>query len=308
MTSPLDKIVHALRVVESIKRQYPGLEITWVVRRVYEPLVASFGFVDCTIVFQRSEAILKFASLVREIRRERYDYVLDFEGHARTGAMCFLARAGRKLGLKTAKEGATVCYGEVITPTSGEESHMIEQLQVFGSVFGVSAEVEDPLPLPMEVELPEPFDEIPQEGFRRVCLFPGRFKSKRAWKRMIDLAERIVDERSDVQVFVVGIVPFVIERTLPGRVFDFQEKLSWQQVCQVVAESDLVIANDNGPAQLAGALGCRNLTLYSFVSPETRGSYPVTCERNGIVRAPDGDVSRLQMESVYREVEKLLVL
>ncbi|EDY82043.1 hypothetical protein VDG1235_1663 [Verrucomicrobiia bacterium DG1235] len=142
MTSPLDKIVHALRVVDSIKRRRPELEVTWVVRRVYEPLVASFEFVDRTIVFRRSGALMKAWGLVREIRRERYDFVLDFEGHARTGAMCFLARGRRKVGLKSAREGATICYGEVVTGTSCSREHLVEQLQEFGSVFGLEAKVE----------------------------------------------------------------------------------------------------------------------------------------------------------------------
>lgn len=303
MTSPLDKIVHALRVVESIKRQLPGLEITWVVRRVYEPMVASFDFVDHTIVFQRSEAILKFAALIKQIRRERYDYVFDLEGHARSGAMCFFARANRKIGLKTAKEGAAVSYSEVIALPAGGGSHMIEQLQVFGSVFGVGAQVAERLPLAQGVEIPE---ELSAGNLRRVCLFPGRFKRERAWGGMIDLAGELVKRHRDVEVLILGVVPDVIEKPLPERVSDYQEQLSWGQICRLLAESDLVVANDNGPAQLAGALGCRNLTLYSYVSPEARGSYPLGGEGNGVIRAPDGQVSRLDPAKVHLEVEKLL--
>lgn len=308
MTSPLDRIVHALRVVESIKREVPGLEITWVVRRVYEPLVASFEFVDRAIVFERSEALLRFAGLVKQIRQDRYDYVLDLEGHARTGAMCFFARGDRKVGLKTAKEGATVCYSEVIAPAAGEERHMVERLRVFGSVFGVDAEVRDLLPLQEGVGLPVAVERELAAARRTICLFPGRYKRERAWSGMIDLARRVVDSREDCQVFLLGVVPFVIEGALPERVHDFQEELSWPQICKVIGESELVVANDNGPAQLAGALGVANLTLYSYVSPEARGSYPLSREWNAALRAPDGEVERLAFDSVLQEVEKLLAL
>ncbi|MBK1877166.1 glycosyltransferase family 9 protein [Pelagicoccus mobilis] len=308
MTSPLDKIVHALRVVESIKRQKPELEITWVVRRVYEPLVASFEFVDQTIVFQRSEALMTFAGLVRDIRREVYDFVLDFEGHARTGAMCFFARAKRKIGLRSAKEGATICYKEVIAAGGGEGSHFVEELRAFGSVFGVEVEVGEVLRFPRGVELPESVSGALSTSWKRVCLFPGRFKKKRAWRGMVDLAKRLVEVRPDVQVLLLGMVPVVVEEELPDRVLDLQERLSWGELCQVVSESDVVVANDNGPAQLAGALGCRNLTLYSFVSPASRGSYPLEREANAILRAPEGDVDRLDPKSVFSAVEKLLAL
>lgn len=306
MTSPLDKIVHALRVVESIKRERPELEFTWVVRRFYEPLVASFPFVDRTIVFQRSEALLRFASVLRAIRQERYDFVLDFEGHARTGAMCFFARAERKIGLATAREGATIAYGEVVKPKVGESGHMIEQVRALASVFDVDAEVRESLVVPSREPLPPAIGARPEGA--RVCIFPGRFKSKRAWSGVMKLAESLVEKYAGIQVLLLGLLPSVCEKVLHERILDFQSELSWSQICRAIADSDLVLANDNGPAQLAGALGVRNVTLYSYVSPEVRGSYPVGAPENVVLRAPNGDVEQLDEEWVLEAVEKLLDL
>lgn len=308
MTSPLDKIVHALRVVECIKRQVPGLEITWVVRRVYEPLVAAFSFVDRTIVFRRSEAIGSFFGLVRQIRRDRYDFVLDFEGYARTGAMCFFARGGRKIGLASAREGAAVCYSELVSGKASDARHLLERFQDFASVFGLKPDLSDCLPFRVDLALPESLQAVANEGRRIVCLFPGRYKSNRAWPRMLDLARKIVVEREDIEVVLLGFIPGSTWESLPARGHDLQEKLSWAQLGRVLGSCSLAIANDNGPAQLAGALACPNLTLYSYVSPELRGSYPTTSCSNAALTAPGGDVSLLELDDVYAEVEKLLSL
>ncbi|MDQ8179700.1 glycosyltransferase family 9 protein [Pelagicoccus sp. SDUM812005] len=308
MTSPLDKIVHALRVVEAIKRQHPDLEVTWVVRRFYEPLVGAFDFVDRTIVFRRSEAITSFAGLVREIRQERYDFVLDFEGYARTGAMCFFAKGQRKIGLRSAREGASICYGEVVSKASEDRRHLLERFQDFGSVFGLKPVVDDRLPLPRGTGVPAEVGSLLESGSTVVCLFPGRFKAQRSWGRMLELASKLVSERQDVQVLILGVVPYVFEEPLPRRVHDFQERYSWSELCSIVAESKAVVANDNGPAQLAGALGVPNLTLYSFVSPSVRGAYPLEDPANAGVRAPQGEVALLDFDEVYAEVEKLLAL
>ncbi len=308
MTSPLDKIVHALRVVESIKLQHPDLEVTWVVRRFYEPLVAAFDFVDRTIVFRRSEAIASFASLVREIRQDRYDFVLDFEGYARTGAMCFFAKGGRKIGLHSAREGASICYSEVISKSLEDRRHLVERFQDFGSVFGLKPKLSECLPLPSEAQLPEAVREILLAKRRMVCLFPGRFKMERSWPRMLELASRLVADRGDVAVLVLGMVPSVVGDSLPERVYDLQERYAWSELCATIAASRLVVANDNGPSHLAGALGTMNLTLYSYVSPEVRGAYPTGEAGNAILRAPEGDVAKLGIDAVYAEVEKLLAL
>lgn len=308
MTSPLDKIVHALRVVESIKLRKPELQVTWVVRRFYEPLVSSFDFVDRSIVFRRSEALRSFASLVREIRQDRYDYILDLEGYARTGAMCFFARGGRKIGLQSAREGASICYGEVVSKTANDNRHLIERFQDFGSVFGLEPDVSTSLSLPAGVDVPRPVGEILKGGRRFVCLFPGRFKSNRAWGGMLKLAKHLVTVNEDIDVLMVGMVPHVFESVLPYRVHDFQGLFTWSELCAVIVNASLVVANDNGPSQLAGALGVSNLTLYSYVSPEVRGAYPVSEERNAMVKAPLGDVSKLACEGVFAAVEKLLSL
>lgn len=307
MTSPLDKIVHALRVVESIKRRRPEIELTWVVRRVYEPLVSSFDFVDYTFVFRRKEPLLSFLQLAREIRRDSdYDYVLDFEGHARTGVLCLLARGKRKIGLGSAREGATVCYREVIPNSSTNDRHLVEQLSAFASVFGLSQAVGDRLPLPTVDSSLSKFVRVRNEPGKRICLFPGRYKQQRAWPGMLELAKRLVSERKQTEVVLLGVVPSVFKEQLPERVFDYQNKCTWSELCHILVDSSLVVANDNGPAQLAGALGCKNLTLYSYVSPERRGSYPQSSDHTSILLAPDGNMGRLPVEVVLSEVEKLL--
>lgn len=306
MTSPLDKIVHAARVVDSLTRTLPRLEITWVVRRFYEPVVSTFPFVHRTIVFRRRGALVKLLGLVRDIRREEYDFVLDFEGHARTGAMCFFAKGKRKIGLRSAREGATVCYREVVGRANGDRLHLVDQFRDFGSVFGVDLSGLETLRVADSESVPGVWTESQKTGRKRVCLFPGRFKSERAWWGMIALAKHLVEEREDVEVFLLGLAPWRKGDAFPDRVHDLHGKLSWQEVVWFLKEADLVVSNDNGPAQLAGALDRKNLTLYTFVSRELRGSYPISNSQNAALQTPNGDPERLPLESVVVEVNRLL--
>lgn len=306
MTSPLDKIVHAARVVDELTRQAPELEVTWVVRRVYEPLVASFPFVSKTIVFRRSGALVKAVGLVMEIRRDEYDFVLDFEGHARTGAMCFLARGKRKIGLRSAREGATVFYREVVGRTDITDTHLVDQLREFGPVFGVDLEIERSLGVTVCEVLPSAWLAAKRRGLRRVCLFPTRFKSERSWPGMVALAGRLSREFEDVAVFLLGFVPPESPVELPAGVNDLQERLSWAEIVSMLQDADLVIANDNGPAQLAGALGTPNLTLYTYVSPLRRGSFPLNGKGNAALQSSSGRACDFEEAAVMEQVERLL--
>lgn len=308
MTSPLDMIAHALRVVASFKSQLPELQVTWVVRRVYEPLVSSFSCVDRTIIFHRTPGVGKTIALAQALRAERYDFVLDFEGHARTGIMCWLARGRRKIGRQDALEGATLCYREMVAPPSSGSRHVVDAMLEFGRVFGLGSKLSTPPRLKFQPELPEVWLAEGRAGRTRVCLFPGRFKQDRAWSGMIGLAERLVSERSDVAVFLLGLKGLANGAVDCERVHDLQGVSDWPRICAILLESDLTVANDNGPAQLASTLGRRNLTLYTCVDPERRGSYGVGDPGNALVRAPHGEADRIDPEQVAAEVEKLLAL
>ncbi len=308
MTSPLDMIVHGLRAVESFRSQLPRLEVTWVTRRYYEPLVASFDCVDRTIVFHRSGPLISSLSLVREIRRERYDFVLDFEGHARTGAMCAVAKGDRKIGRRDAREGATFFYGELVRPPENGSRHALDAMLEFGRIFGLAPELKGRVDLRDRPDLPTAWDDAESKGLR-VCLFPSRFKMERTWPDMLRLGRKLAEQRADVSVFLLGMEDQESSSRQNSRLHglhDLRGQATWPQICRMLETADLTIANDNGPAQLAGAFGQPNLTLYSFVLPERRGSYPQTDRRNAILRAPRGEMSQLEFADVWRETIRLL--
>ncbi|MDQ8205428.1 glycosyltransferase family 9 protein [Pelagicoccus sp. SDUM812003] len=306
MTSPLDMIAHALRAVESFKRRLPTLEVTWVVRRFYEPLVSNFRCVDRTIVFHRSAGLGKAFSLARELRRERYDFVFDFEGHARTGAMCWLARGSRKIGRSDAREGATVCYGELVSPPACGSEHALDSMLEFGRVFGLDKRL---IGEPRLIEEPAlSFLPNAESSGRAVCLFPGRFKRERSWPGMFELANRLAERDPSLQVFLLGMIPEASTIELADGVFDLQGKLTWAEICAALKRSALTVANDNGPAQLSDLFARPNLTLYSYVLPARRGSYADERTEREAIMAPDGDVRRIELPEVFARAEKLLRL
>lgn len=311
MTSPLDMIVHALRALDTFSRELPQARFTWVVREVFEPLVSCFPAVEDTIVFYRRGGLNETLALVRKIRRDRYDFVLDFEGHARTGLMTWLARSRRKIGRAAAREGATVFYRELVPPPTGGSEHVLDGLLEFGGVFGLRPQAARFLERPLGVAAPAVWHA--SASGRRVCIFPGRYKSTRAWPRFGELVKEILEAHADVTIYLLGLEMAMAQSNLISadsldRVVDLRGQASWPEVVCMLAEADLTVANDNGPAQLAGALGRPNLTLYTFVHPEHRGSYPVKSSGNDVLVAEEGDVRRLAVTQVFAAVEKLLAV
>lgn len=310
LTSPLDKIAHALLAVASFKDQMPELEVTWVARDVFAPLVAACDCVESAIAVPRRFGLGRAAALVRRIRAQEFDVAIDFEGHARTGAMVGAARAARKIGRIEALEGATIFYNELAPLPGGGSEHALDRYLEFGRAFGLEPRARQALAF-RDLSLP-PLAWAEAGGGRRVCLFPGRFKVERAWPGMFELAERLLERFSDLSVFCLGLdavpPPVALSRRFGSRFADMQAATPWPQTLAMLAAADLVVANDNGPAQLAGAMGRPNLAVYGFVSADARGSYPVGHPRNGILRAPRGRVADVDRAEAFETAERLLNL
>ena len=53
--SSLGDIVHGLQLAESLRQDFPGISISWVVREMFAPLVSCCDTVDEVLIFNRKE-------------------------------------------------------------------------------------------------------------------------------------------------------------------------------------------------------------------------------------------------------------
>src|SRR5262249_19879968 len=111
--SALGDIVHSLPVLSALRRRYPDARIIWVLNRAYEPLLLGHPLLNATLTFDRGvakagavEAISTYGGFLAELRRQRFDLVLDLQGLLRSGIMCLATGARRRVGLSSSREGA----------------------------------------------------------------------------------------------------------------------------------------------------------------------------------------------------------
>ncbi|MCX5901313.1 MAG: lipopolysaccharide heptosyltransferase I, partial [Proteobacteria bacterium] len=122
--SAIGDVVHTLPAVQLLKKYLPGCRITWLVEEFAADLIAGYEGIDAVIVSKRTSwlqtlrtgnaaaACTEAAAFFRELRREEYDLVLDFQGLFKSGMLAGLARGKRKIGFAHAREGAPLFYTE----------------------------------------------------------------------------------------------------------------------------------------------------------------------------------------------------
>jgi len=304
--SSMGDIIHGLLIAEAIKAQLPEISIDWVVRREFAELVQAASVIDHTYIFERSAGVGGFMRLMREVRTQRYDAVLDLQGLARTGILTRAAHAPRKIGRSDARECAWIGYNEQ-TPAlpAGQPPHAVKILSAFLPVLGL----QETLPRSLSFKTPEVAVALPElvDGGKRVVLFPESRRAEKNWMGYEPLTRWLLEQSTVGQVFWCGHVPFEASEPLQDeRLINLTGKTGIDQLPELLNAADCVVSNDSGPMHLAAALGRPLVTLFGPTAPERFGPYPPVAERQRVIRRADGDMSSITLEAVGEAVASLL--
>ena len=90
-------IIHSLPGAASLKHSFPQARITWVVEPRWVPLLEGNGFIDRIIEFRRDQP-RSWKRTKDELRSERYDLAVDFQGLVKSALIAHAARPERLAG------------------------------------------------------------------------------------------------------------------------------------------------------------------------------------------------------------------
>jgi lipopolysaccharide heptosyltransferase I len=131
--SSLGDIVHALPVVSAIKSQWPGVHLTWVVKRQWAELVHRVAGVDR--VWPIDEGAVNWFMRGWALRTERFDLAIDLQGLFRSGAVAWLSGAPLRIGFASGREGSSRFYTtRVSIPTV--EMHAVDRYLLIAEAMG----------------------------------------------------------------------------------------------------------------------------------------------------------------------------
>jgi heptosyltransferase I len=98
MMSAIGDAVHTLPVINAIKRQNPRSRITWVLQPGPAEFVRGHPAVDEIIVFHRSKGVRGFLEILPELRRRRFDVVINLQVYLKGGIITLFSHAPVKVG------------------------------------------------------------------------------------------------------------------------------------------------------------------------------------------------------------------
>src|SRR5262249_12702719 len=141
--SALGDIVQSLPVLTALRRRFPRAYISWIVNRSYEPLLRDHPDLNATLAFDRAavgghflQAALTYGDFLRRFTAQEFDVVIELQGLLRSGLMAAFSGAERRVGLSSAREGATRFYSDVVAVADFQAIHAVDRYWLVAKALG----------------------------------------------------------------------------------------------------------------------------------------------------------------------------
>ncbi|UCD57075.1 MAG: glycosyltransferase family 9 protein [Candidatus Hydrogenedentota bacterium] len=143
--SSIGDVVRTLPALSSLRRQYPNAHIGWAVEDKSSGILEGHPHLDEIVIFERTkivhslrnplrshEGLSLLARFFREIRRAKYDLVLDFHGILKSGLIAISSRSPNRVGFEKdfVKEFNHLLTNRKVVPADARLSRVTRNLEL----------------------------------------------------------------------------------------------------------------------------------------------------------------------------------
>lgn len=275
----LGDIIHAIPAAAAIRRAFPQTTIDWLVDVRHRELLDLVPVVDRRIAVNTSN-LGSLSSAIGELRRARYDVVLDLQGLLKSAVLARLSGATRVVGFPgdlLRERGARAFY----TETAGEVApHVIDKNLSMLKAIGVRM---PDIAFPLEDRQPHIAAEARSrlgidEGKRFALINPGAAWPNKRWPPVYfaevsrELAKRY-DLRSIVlwgpgEEHIAQAVAAASDNTAA-----ISPPTTIADLVSLTKAAALMISGDTGPMHVAGACGTPLVGIFGPTDPQRNGPW-----------------------------------
>lgn len=261
-------------VLKNLRTAFPAAQIDFLTQPPSRGVVEGNPFVNSVMTFDpgRQHGL----RLVREIRRRRYDLVIDLFGNPRSAVVAYTSGARYRVGYRF--RWRQHCYNIVVEPRGGEVHNTEFNLDALRAIDvpvvdttirfplnGVDRSFADSLFLQHHLEDKFVVALNPGGGWYTKRWRPQQYAMLGDQIAREDQGEIIVlwgpEERSDAERIHSLMIrkPILIPET------------NLKQLAAIVEKCDLMITNDSGPMHIAAAVETPVVAIFGPTNPELQG-------------------------------------
>jgi ADP-heptose:LPS heptosyltransferase len=267
--SSIGDIILTTPVIRGIKMQVQEAEVHFLTKKNYEPIISSNPYLDKIYTLENN-----FRSLIKELKKEKYDYIIDLHRNIRTARLkLFLSSVSFSFNKLNIRKWLLVNFKIDKLPNI----HIVDRYLKTVELFAVEQDnkgLDYNIPPVEEVNTNSNFGCLPNEYI--VIVVGGGHQTKQIPEEQL---VEIINNLTIKMVLIGGSEDIRKAENIVSQVKDNSKvinragKLSINQSASVIRQSRLVLTPDTGMMHIAAAFQKKIFSVWGNTVPKF-GMYP----------------------------------
>lgn len=273
-------VTRALPLAGLLRAGYPKAFIAWSVEPAAAPLLEGNSAIDEVILFDRRRWWKSFGAFLNQIRRHKFDLVLDLQRHLKSGVISRCSGAPHRLGFHRAD--AKECnwlFNNLFIEPCGNNIAKLDHYLKFAAFLGLAL-----TPLRWDFALTEAEGHAVDGHLKGTespfaVLFVGtRWESKNWFADQIAACANLLRRDHRLGVVLLGgandrqLAEQSLALTEPG-VVNLTGSTSLREAIGIIARAKVAVGPDTGLMHIAAALNVPVISLWGATEPARTGPY-----------------------------------
>ena len=267
-TAFIGDVILATSLVETIRKTLPDAQIDFVLRKGNESLLEGNPNIRNVFVWNKQEKkYANLSGLIREVRKNKYDTVLNLQRFASTGFITWRSKAAKKIGFK--KNPLSLFYDVKIEHEIDKGKHEIERNFDLIKAIG-NFELCKPRLYPNQKDV-EQVDALNITS-KYVVMAPASvwFTKQLPMQKWVELIQKIP---TDYSIYLIGgkadqnLLNNIITQSGSKNVYNVAGKLSLLASAHLMKSAKRTYVNDSAPMHLASAVNAPVTVFYCSTIP-----------------------------------------
>jgi len=289
--SSLGDLFHALPAFYLILSKYPNCKIDWLVNdNLANVLEYIKKDINRIILFDRKvlkskHPIRGLINFVKDIRREKYDYVIDLQGLMRSSLMTFVAKSKYKYGFKDCKEKISSIFYKQKIKVPESLFHAIEKNSyLISEVLKCEYTVPDYKIPQVENFYNEATAILKNNGIcstKYITFAPGARWESKCWPPAFfaKVADCLYNKIPEIKIAIIGagcddlIAEKIIDLCETAKPISLTGKTGLCSLIEVLRRAEVMLTNDSGPMHISAAFRVPVFALFGPTDPDKTGPF-----------------------------------
>lgn len=280
--SAIGDVVRVLPALHALRAQYPKARIDWAVERKSAGVLERHPMIDRLVLFDRGKGFISdffaFFRFLYEVRKGRYDVVIDYHGQLKSGLALAVSGARKRMGFAPprARDLSFLFTNEKVALPHDNLNRLEENLLLTEPMAPRLKNLDVTIEVPLDEQdtINTYFEEIFDGGKWVVAMHPPVERPEKQWPldyfaKLADLL--LADGRFEVLLtYGPNQLPVIEEVVahMSRKAHVAPETRNLKQYAWLAHRADLFFGGDTGPMHIASAMGTAVIVVFGGTSPE----------------------------------------